>query len=255
MEKKIKKISKSDIRRMKIRIIKKLVIRGAILLILIVMIVCNINKKDKNKEQVSHETISYATNANEEKKELGWELALANKDHKIPKDYAIKLKSIDKYREIDARVYQYYIDMLNDMKKDGIQNIWAQSCYRSFEEQEEVFNDKVEFYEKLGKTREEAEMKAEEIIMRPGYSDHNLGLAVDFNYVDDNFEDLKGFKWLKENAQEYGFILRYPKDKEDITKVKYEPWHWRYVGIDNAKEMNKKNMCLEEYVEYLQQKV
>ena len=92
----------------------------------------------------------------------------------------------------------------------------------------------------------------EEYINKPGSSDHNLGLAVDFNNVDNNFEDLKAFKWLQKNAENYGFILRYPKDKEDITKISYESWHWRYVGEEHAKKMNELKMCLEEYIEYLQ---
>lgn len=89
------------------------------------------------------------------------------------------------------------------------------------------------------------------MINKPECSDHNLGLAVDFNYVKEDFENTKAFKWLTKNAENYGFILRYPKGKEYITKVDYEPWHWRYVGEENAKKMNELNMCLEEYVEYL----
>ncbi len=102
-----------------------------------------------------------------------------------------------------------------------------------------------------GKTEEVARRLTEEVIMIPGCSDHNLGLAVDFNDAETTFEDTKAFTWLKQNAENYGFVMRYPKDKEDITKITYEPWHWRYVGKDNAIEMNRLNMCLEEYVEYL----
>ena len=104
----------------------------------------------------------------------------------------------------------------------------------------------------LGISQEEAERLTDEYINKPGASDHNLGLAVDFNYVDNKFDDLEAFKWLKENAEDYGFILRYPKDKEEITKISYESWHWRYVGEEHAKKMNELNMCLEEYIEYLQ---
>ena len=89
------------------------------------------------------------------------------------------------------------------------------------------------------------------IINKPGTSEHNLGLAVDFNYVNLDFENTKAFTWLKENAEDYGFILRYRKDKEDITKVEYEPWHWRYVGKEHAKKINELDMCLEEYIDYL----
>ena len=76
-----------------------------------------------------------------------------------------------------------------------------------------------------------------------------MGLAVDFNEVTEGFANTKAYKWLLKNAENYGFILRYPKEKEDITGVIYEPWHWRYVGKENAIEMNEKNMCLEEFVD------
>lgn len=253
-------------RKRKIQMITRLVTLGIIVLIVtIIVIVINKNNKDdsmQTSEKIDETTQNTTQNgntivepgSNEEGQDLGWELMLANGENQIPEDYEIELKSIDRYRKIDSRVYKYYMNMLNDMKEDKIENIWAQSAYRSVKAQGELFNNKVEYYINLGKTKEKAEELTEESIMRPGCSDHNLGLAIDFNYVNEDFEDLKGFKWLKENAEDYGFVLRYPKEKEEITKVKYEPWHWRYVGIENAKEMNKKDMCLEEYVEYLKNK-
>lgn len=100
-------------------------------------------------------------------------------------------------------------------------------------------------------SKKEAEEMTLKIINKPGTSEHNLGLAVDFNYVNLDFENTKGFRWLKNNAENYGFILRYKKEKEDITKVEYEPWHWRYVGKEHAILMNRLDMCLEEYIDYL----
>lgn len=161
----------------------------------------------------------------------------------------MKLASIDQYRKFDSRAIKYLQDMIEDMREDGVRNIWVQSSYRSVEEQRTVYNNKVQYYKEQGKNQEEAERLTEEIINKPGYSEHNLGLAVDFNYVNGEFEETKAFKWLKENAENYGFILRYPKEKENITKVTYEPWHWRYVGEENAKKINELGMCLEEYVE------
>ena len=142
--------------------------------------------------------------------------------------------------------------MINDMKKDGHTSIWVQSSYRSVARQKELYENSINKYLKQGKTQEEAEKLTDEYINKPGSSDHNLGLAVDFNYVDNTFADTDEYKWLLENAENYGFILRYPKDKEDITKIAYESWHWRYVGEEHAKKMNELNMCLEEYVEYLE---
>lgn len=85
----------------------------------------------------------------------------------------------------------------------------------------------------------------------PGTSEHHLGLAVDFYPVSEKFESSAQFVWLKKNAEKYGFVLRYPEDKQSITRIKYEPWHYRFVGKEHAKFMNEHNMCLDEYIEYI----
>lgn len=181
-----------------------------------------------------------------------WRIRLANYDNILPEDFEVELADIDSTRQFDARAIKYLKDMINDMKKDGHTSIWVQSSYRSVARQKELYENSINKYLKQGKTQEEAEKLTDEYINKPGSSDHNLGLAVDFNYVDNTFADTDEYKWLLENAENYGFILRYPKDKEDITKIAYESWHWRYVGEEHAKKMNELNMCLEEYVEYLE---
>ena len=183
--------------------------------------------------------------------DLDWNLILVNSDNKMPDNYEIDLESIDQYRKFDSRAILYLNRMINDMKKSGINGIWVQSAYRSVGEQEIVYNSKIKSYIKQGISEEEAKLLTEKVINKPGYSEHNLGLAVDFNYVRNSFENTKEFNWLEKNAENYGFILRYPKDKEEITNVEYEPWHWRYVGEDNAKKMNELGICLEEYIEIL----
>ncbi|MBR5441756.1 MAG: M15 family metallopeptidase, partial [Clostridia bacterium] len=90
--------------------------------------------------------------------------------------------------------------------------------------------------------------KAATIVMPPGSSEHNLGYAMDIVCVEEWFETTKEFKWLQQNAADYGFIQRYPKDKQHITKVIYEPWHWRYVGVPAAKAMKESGLVLEEYL-------
>ena len=85
-------------------------------------------------------------------------------------------------------------------------------------------------------------------ILPPGTSEHNAGLAMDIISQDVDFEKTKAFGWLQEHAQDYGFILRYPKDKEDITKITYEPGHWRYVGKEDAVKIKQSGVCLEEYL-------
>ena len=180
-----------------------------------------------------------------------WRIRLANYDNLLPEDFEVELANIDETRQFDARAIDYLTDMLNDMRKDGIVNIWVQSAYRSVARQKELYDNKMNEYLEEGKTQEEAQKLTEEYINKPGSSDHNLGLAVDFNYVDNSFAKTDAYKWLLKNAENYGFILRYPKDKEDITKIEYESWHWRYVGEEHAKKMNELDMCLEEYVDYL----
>ena len=169
----------------------------------------------------------------------------------MPENFTVKVSNIDNTRQFDSRAIGELNDMMNAMKKDGVTNVWVQSAYRSVARQKELYDNSVKKYLQQGKTQDEAEKLTDEYINKPGSSDHNLGLAVDFNYVDNKFEKLDGFKWLKKNAENYGFVLRYPKDKEDITKIAYESWHWRYVGVEHAKKMNELNMCLEEYIEYL----
>lgn len=190
-------------------------------------------------------------NPNETIRELDWNLTLVNSENKMPDNYEVQLDNIDQSRKFDSRAISYLNSMIQNMKSDGAINIWPQSTYRSVETQTELYNKKVQYFKSIGKGEEEAKALTEQVINKPGYSEHNLGLAVDFNYVKESFKDTKEYVWLIENAEDYGFILRYPKEKESITKVSYEPWHWRFVGIEHAKKINELGMCLEEYIEYL----
>lgn len=248
---------------MKIREIKKknnsirknvrFTITTVVIIFIFFIIKANISNKDeKNKINTTKVVSASRTDTDKiQNKQLEWNLTLVNSENELSKDYKITLESIDEYREFDSRAIRYLKNMLNDIRKDGIENIWIQSAYRRIEDQTKIYNNKIQEYKNKGKTDEEAKRLTEEIVNKPGCSDHNLGLAVDLNYVDGSFENTKAYEWLMQNAENYGFILRYPKEKENITKVKYEPWHWRFVGIEHAKKINKLEMCLEEYVEYL----
>ena len=214
------------------------------------------SKQEENKiEEEQEKEQGQSSNQNQEQKPeneiTDWRLTLTNYENLLPENFTVKVENIDKTRQFDARAIGELNDMMNQMKKDGITNIWIQSAYRSVARQKELYDASVKKYLQEGKTQEEAEKLTNEYINKPGSSDHNLGLAVDFNKVDNGFEKLDGFKWLQKNAENYGFVLRYPKDKEDITKIAYESWHWRYVGVEHAKKMNELNMCLEEYIQYL----
>lgn len=203
----------------------------------------NIKEEPKVEKKVSID--------NEIKKKSDWKIYLANRDNEIDKDYEIELENIDSNYQFDKRAINELRTMMGEMKKDGVNNAWIQSAYRSYETQERLYKNKVTYYENLGYSKEEAENEAQRIVSKPNHSDHNLGLAVDFNYVTYDFINTRAFTWLSENAEDYGFVIRFPGDKEDKTGVSHEPWHWRYVGKEHAKRMNKLDLCLEEYVEYL----
>jgi len=171
---------------------------------------------------------------------------LVNKYISLPSDYVPdNLESIDsKYTESskllvsDARLA--FESMASDAKKEGY-NIRVVSAYRSYNYQETLYNKYV-----LSDGKE----KADTYSARPGYSEHQTGLVIDIDntIVDyNNFESTKEFKWMQENSYKYGYILRYPKDKEDITGYSYESWHYRYVGVNIAKYIHDNNITFDEY--------
>ena len=180
-----------------------------------------------------------------------WKIMLVNTENPLPEDFEVELANYDRSRQFDARAIGELTQMIKDMKTEGASNIWIQSAYRSVEYQKRLFDNKVQEFVNMGKTREQAEIYASRWVNKSETSEHHLGLAVDFNNVKPDFENTKEFQWLTENAEKYGFILRYRKDKKEITGVGYEPWHWRYVGVEHAKKINELDMCLEEYVEFL----
>lgn len=177
-----------------------------------------------------------------------WYLTLVNSSYRIPDSYEPDLVYVCGSGErLDRKVAEHYEEMYEAAKAEGIY-LTPCSGYRSYELQERNYNNKISFFESQGYSYDEAKVKAATIIMPPGSSEHNLGYAMDIVCVDEWFEDTDEFKWLTEHAADYGFIMRYPKDKQDITKVIYEPWHWRYVGVELAKELKDSGLVLEEYM-------
>ena len=139
---------------------------------------------------------------------------------------------------------------------DGV-TVWMQSGYRSVKYQTSLYERKTKYYLDKGYDNATAKEKAAAVVNPPGYSEHNCGLAADLNSpehtgLDKGFEKTAAFRWLCEHAGDYGFILRYPKDAEDKTEIIYEPWHWRYVGVENAAKINASGLCFEDYIETLQ---
>ena len=187
-------------------------------------------------------------------------LLLVNGNNPLPEDYdyegnltIIDQKYLCGYRnQMDKDAYIFAKAMLDAAWKDNVE-LYILSPYRSFSTQSALFENEVKTQLNGSTPREQAEIKASAEVARPGTSEHHTGLAVDFNSVETHFEDTEAFLWLKEHGEEYGFIMRYAEDKQDLTGVIYEPWHWRFVGIKHAKEINRLGMCLEEYIEYLKQ--
>ncbi len=181
--------------------------------------------------------------------DLPWNLVLVNKENPLPSDYSFTKQSYSGI-PVDERMYSSMTAMLNDAINSGM-NLWIASGYRSEEEQEAIIDREVSSRMNNNNMSEEEAIETVMLTMlTPGASEHHTGLAIDFNYVSMSFKNTDEYQWLLENAEDYGFILRYPADKADITGIDYEPWHFRYVGIDEAKEMNSLGYCLEEYIDY-----
>lgn len=180
-----------------------------------------------------------------------WKMLLVNRDYILPDDYEAELAPCitddPDSLKLDYRVAPHYNEMYLAALEDGIE-LTPVSGYRSVERQQRNFENKIQKYIDEGYSRVEATQMAATIILPPGTSEHNAGLAMDICSLYQDFENSEEFKWLSENAADYGFILRYPEDKQDITKIIYEPWHWRYVGVEAAKEMKASGQCFEEYL-------
>ena len=184
--------------------------------------------------------------------DVEWNMLLVNRDYILPDDFEVELApSITNdpdSKSLDYRVAPHYNEMYLAAQKDGI-TLTPVSGYRSVERQKNNFENKIKTYESQGFSHTQATVLASQIILPPGTSEHNAGLAMDICSLEVNFEETREFAWLCEYASDYGFILRYPKEKQDVTNITYEPWHWRYVGVEIAKEMEKTGECYEEYLE------
>ena len=179
--------------------------------------------------------------------EHGWNLILVNWEYKIPKDWKVELTELSNGQSVDSRIYPDLQEMFDDARGAGY-SLFVRAGYRSEEDQENLMEDKIEAYRQEGYSQWEAEREAEKWVAKPGTSEHELGLSVDIN-AEGQTDGNRLYQWLAEHSWKYGFILRYPAEKEEITGIDYEPWHFRYVGKQAAKEMYEKDLCLEEYVQ------
>ena len=187
-------------------------------------------------------------------------MVLVNHANKMPDNYTFDTKECGSSTSVNKTLQTVACDAFLAMQKaaaaDGV-TVWMQSGYRSVKYQTSLYERKTKYYLDKGYDNATAKEKAAAVVNPPGYSEHNCGLAADLNSpehtgLDEGFEKTAAFRWLCEHAGDYGFILRYPKDAEDKTEIIYEPWHWRYVGVENAAKINASGLCFEEYIETLQ---
>ena len=185
--------------------------------------------------------------------EAEWNLRLVSAAHPLPEDFtAPELTQLRNGQAIDKRVYPALQRMMDDARAAGLQPLIC-SSYRTRATQERLFQNKIERLVKQGCSREEAETLAAQWVARPGTSEHEVGLAVDivdtsYQILDEQQEQTPVQQSLMAHCADYGFILRYPSDKSDLTGIGYEPWHYRYVGEEAAKEITEQGVCLEEYL-------
>lgn len=173
---------------------------------------------------------------------------LVNKYRQLPEDYEPQdLETIDQRFNPDGLKLRHYArvafeKMCEDALAEGI-SLKAVSAYRSFSYQQEVYYR----YKPEDKTEEEYRVIRDKVSARAGHSEHQTGLAVDINDLEESFADTPEAKWLADNACKYGFILRYPKGKEKITGYNYEPWHFRYLGRKLAEDVSRSGLTYDEY--------
>ena len=184
-----------------------------------------------------------------------WRFILVNPWYILPEEYnEVVTSSLPNGESVDSRCYADLMQMLADCTSAGGNPVVC-SSYRPHMKQVALFDQQVESLVSAGRTREEAEAEAGTVVALPGTSEHEIGLAVDicdydYQNLDDAQADTPTQKWLMKHSWEYGFILRYPVNKSNITGIIYEPWHYRYVGKEAAREITEKGICLEEYLEF-----
>jgi len=183
-------------------------------------------------------------------------LILVNSEHPIPDGYEPELETVQGNYQMSALAAPSARELIAAAKDAGY-SLMVVSGYRTVETSRRLYNNKVQQLISSGWGEEAAKEEAAKWVAPPGTSEHHTGLAMDivssdyFNYYADlehDFDKFDEFKWLYEHCADYGFILRYPEDKQDVTGITYEPWHYRYVGVENAKAIMSAGLCLEEYV-------
>ena len=184
--------------------------------------------------------------------EADWRLLLVNPWNALPEDYEVELATLSNGLQVDARIYDDLNDMLTDCRAAGLEPIVC-SAYRTQATQTRLYNNKVARVRASGVPEDQVEAEAARWVAKPGTSEHQTGLALDivaasYQILDEKQEDTAEQQWLMENSWKYGFILRYPSEKSDVTGIGYEPWHYRSGGTAAAAESPPTGGCLEAYL-------
>jgi zinc D-Ala-D-Ala carboxypeptidase len=181
-----------------------------------------------------------------------WRLVLVNASHPLPDGFQDQTSALKNGLQFDSRAIDDLRNMIRDGSSQGLSFIIC-SAYRSTKKQKELFDQQVAVEEDKGLSYDQAVETTKTKVALPGTSEHNLGLAVDivalsYQKLDEGYTDTPECKWLQNNCWKYGFIQRYPQNKSSITKIIFEPWHYRYVGVEAATEISQTGICLEEYL-------
>ena len=214
------------------------------------------NRKNKSSTVSGNESEKVQTeNVLETLHKSDWNLILVNKQHPIPEDYAFTLGTIKGSMKCDERILGQLGQMMQAARADGV-TLVIRSPYRNDTRQEYLFNRKIKNYIKKKMSYLEAFRASAQAVTIPGSSEHQIGLALDivsdtYTMLEEGFADTDAGKWRADNSYRYGFILRYPKGKEDITGIEFEPWHFRYVDVPAATYMYQNQLSLEEFVQLL----
>ena len=188
-------------------------------------------------------------------------MILVNHTNQMPENYTFETAECGSKTAVNKTLQTVACNAFLELQKAAAAEnvtVWMQSGYRSVSYQTSLYEKKTNYYKQQGYDDAKAKEMAAAIVNPPGYSEHNCGLAADLNSpehtgLDEGFENTAAFRWLCQHAGEYGFILRYPKGAEEKTEITYEPWHWRYVGVENAAKINASGLCFEDYIAALQQ--
>lgn len=211
------------------------------------------SQKEEEQEQSSQETKQQQLAEEFAKEKEEYYLLLANAENPLPQDWSIQTEEVQNSYEMDKRAAPAMREMIQAAKEDGVELMLC-SAYRSVKKQQQLFDRSQQAYMAQGMSEEEAYAKTATETAIPGTSEHQTGLAADivtptYQMLDAGFADTPAGQWLSEHAAEYGFVLRYPQDKQEVTGIIYESWHYRFVGKTHAKLMKESGLCLEEYLQ------